>query len=176
MKKINKPEEFLKEILSLGEVIYPSLPWTEDGRLLGDAEASTRYFESLPKALFECECDSRHHMVQPKMISSDWITDSSRTLVRTAKFKFDVLIYGHYETQNFFTGTTQHFLVKCKSNNISLVSCPPRFFTSSNNNGIVRVRTTEKCLSALIDYHQNRPLDKANVSSIYGPFGYHLDT
>ena len=66
--------------------------------------------------------------------------------------------------------------VSLDGNNISLVSCPPRFFTSSNNNGIVRVRTTEKCLSALIDYHQNRPLDEANVSSIYGPFGYHLDT
>ena len=142
MKHITSAEKLQLALNKLGEPLSQYDSWSEDGRPLSDITARTRYFERLPKALFECSCTERHHMIAPKKISANVGVDNGDIVLR-GEFRFDVLIYRHYYKSSFFS-SKEYFLVKCKGDVVSLVS------TSNSNRAKGRVEFTVKssCLSS----------------------------
>ena len=92
MKHITSTEKLQLALDKLGEPLSQYDSWSEDGQPLPDITARTRYFEQLPKALFECSCIERHHMIAPKKISTNVGVDNGDIVLR-GEFRFEVLIW-----------------------------------------------------------------------------------
>ena len=171
MKYISTPSEFISRICSLGPVQHPCM-WSDDGRMLGNSEANSRYIRSLPNALFTCQCDARHHMVGPRISQSYLRSEPDGTFPPT-KVEFEVSIYGHYLKENWLGTTRQYFLVRCEDAFVSLVSSPLNGGLFSNRNiGKVEFTSNQECLEALINFNLLQKVTSKHKHSIVDPEYY----
>ena len=154
--------KLITEIQKRGDLQPPYNGWSSDGQPQAATTARTDYLQNLPKALYECTCKERHHMIRPKTLSSH-LAEENGAIVRKAEFDYDVHIYGHYYKESFFAAK-EAFLICCKNNVVGLVDINVRgTFGGNYDRGKLEVITDISTLEAVIAHEKAQPLGKQIV-------------